>query len=113
MVEKLYGVWQPDFERWAKEAEVESDWLSSARPLALADLEVELTETDLHIRNYGRKTQHFTYEVAEERENVVVLAVTMQPSDRQGTYEATLESDDSLILRLTAPKTDFMALKRA
>ena len=113
MIEKLIGTWLPDFQRWAKNSEDESEWLSSARPLALGELEVELTETDLHLRNYGRKTQHFTYEVSETLNNKVVLAVTLQPSGRQGTYEATLESDDTMILCLTEPKDDFMALKRA
>jgi len=113
MIDKLIGTWKPDFERWEQGAEVKSDLAAAARPLALGNLEVEFTETELHIRNYGRKTQHFTHEVAEERGTVVTLAVTMQPSGRQGTYEATLEGEDTLILRLTAPKKDFMALKRA
>ena len=113
MIEKLIGTWAPDFERWEKGADVKSDAVGPARALVLSDLEVELTDAELHIRNYGRKTQQFTYEVAEERGNTVTLAVTMQPSGRQGTYEATLEGEDTLILRLTAPKTDFMALKRA
>ncbi len=110
--EKLHGRWVVDLERWEEVVPEAHIAVRIGRAGVMASLLVEIDETELHIRNYSRKNQDFTYEVTEVRGDTVVMAVMMQPSGRRGVYEATIDGPSGLILRLVEPKDHVMVLKR-
>lgn len=110
--DRVLGTWVADLSRWDEVVPDAHVAVKIGRAGVMGALSVEFTESELHIRNYSRKSQDFTYAISGTRGDTLVMAVAMQADGRKGVYEATLDGPSGLILRLVEPKQHVMVLKR-
>jgi hypothetical protein len=110
-IDDVLGVWGPDLKRWP-EVDPKLANVSFFLRFILGDLRVTFTSRTLTIEDYGvaSRPRHFTFEVAAEEEERVVLDV--EKGGKKGVYVIEFVDSERINLRLTEPKHDVLALKR-
>ena len=108
------GTWKPDFDRWM---EVDPGMKELGRDMAemtLGNTVVTISDAQLTIAGRDRKDKEFTYTTrGVSGDGTVVTLDVDNAAGRKGVYEITFADADHMVMRLTEPKKDVLALKRA
>lgn len=109
--EILIGTWKPDWARW-KTVEPLNPVLGLVFQMMMSELTVTVDESSFTIRGRGSENpQTFSYVVRDEIDDEMTLDVHLEGRG-DGVYVIKISDDDHIVMRLTEPKNDLMALQR-
>lgn len=109
--EILIGTWRPDWSRW-KTVEPLNPVLGAVYQMMMSELTVTFDLTSFTIEGRGNENpQTFAYVVRDEADDVLTLDIHREGRG-DGVYVIKISDDDHIVMRLTEPKKDVMALQR-
>jgi hypothetical protein len=112
---KLKGSWTADYQNWVKHDPEMGQMRESTFNMIMGDLDVSFTDEGFAIRGYGSgKDMEGTYKITDDSGDKVAAELYLGGStDRKALWEFEFPDDDHMVMRMTSPKADLLAVKRS
>lgn len=110
--QSIKGTWKADIQAWS-EADPNMAAFGEMLDMMIGSTVVTIEDAKLTIAGYGGpREKTYDYTVREASGNQVIVDIVRGDGEK-AVYELSFSDADHMIMKLTSPKSDIMALKRA